>query len=115
MLEKGSYIPWSSRFLRYIDDKKDYGKMLKDSIMNGPYKMKKMTDPRNPTGNPHVAPFERVRKEADLTGDDKKHFEVDIDSINAILLRIPNEIYNSVDACRTAQATCQWVKRLMQC
>ncbi|GJW01567.1 hypothetical protein Tco_1556818 [Tanacetum coccineum] len=49
MLKKGSYIPWSSRFLRYIDGKKDYGKMLKDSIYNGPCKMKKIMDPCNPT------------------------------------------------------------------
>ncbi|GJS81985.1 hypothetical protein Tco_0748526 [Tanacetum coccineum] len=63
MLEKGSYVPWSSRFLRYIDGKKDYGKMIKDSI-----------------------------------------FKANIDAMNAVLLGIPNDIYNSVDACKTAQA-----------
>ncbi|GJX32960.1 hypothetical protein Tco_0242815 [Tanacetum coccineum] len=86
MLEKGSYVPWSSRFQRYIDGKKDYGNMLKDSIL----------------------------KEADLTGDDKKHFKANIDAMNAILLGIPNDIYNFVDACKTAQAMWQRVKRFMQ-
>ncbi|GJZ74464.1 hypothetical protein Tco_0638610 [Tanacetum coccineum] len=113
MLEK-CYAPWSSRFLRYIDGKKDYGKMLNDSILNGLYKMQKMMDQGNPIGNPPVPPFERYQKEANLTGDDKKCFKEDIDAMNAILLGIPNDIYNSIDACKTAQAMWQWVKRLMQ-
>ncbi|GJS93344.1 hypothetical protein Tco_0800312 [Tanacetum coccineum] len=37
MLEKGSYVPWSSRFMTYIDGKKEYGKLLKDSIENGDF------------------------------------------------------------------------------
>nr|GEY10479.1 hypothetical protein [Tanacetum cinerariifolium] len=48
MLKKGSYIPWASLFLRYIDGNKDYGKMLKDSIYNGLYQMKEIMDPGNP-------------------------------------------------------------------
>ncbi|GKC10985.1 hypothetical protein Tco_1007767 [Tanacetum coccineum] len=59
MLEKGSYAPWSSRFLRYIDGKKDYGKMIKDSIFKGSYKMQKMTDQGNPSSDHLVPPFKR--------------------------------------------------------
>ncbi|GKC51968.1 hypothetical protein Tco_1074713 [Tanacetum coccineum] len=113
MLEKGSYVPWLSRFMRYIYGKKDYGKMLKDSIENGPYKLKEITDHGNPDDNPPVPPFQRIKKEADFTGDDKKRFEENIDAMNAILLGIPNDIYNSV-ACKTSQAMWQRVKRLMQ-
>ncbi|GJV77057.1 hypothetical protein Tco_1508641 [Tanacetum coccineum] len=107
MLKKGSYIPWVSRFLRYIDGKKDYGKMLEDSIYNGPYKMKPIMDPRNTTGDPIVKPYPRLKKEEDLTGDDKKRFKADIDAMNAILLGIPNDIYNFVDACKTPQTMWQ--------
>ncbi|GJU00418.1 hypothetical protein Tco_1110756 [Tanacetum coccineum] len=32
MLEKGSYVLWESRFMRYIDGKKAYEKMLRESI-----------------------------------------------------------------------------------
>ncbi|GJY64111.1 retrovirus-related pol polyprotein from transposon TNT 1-94 [Tanacetum coccineum] len=53
-------------------------------------------------------------KEADLTGNDKKRFEADIDAMNAILLGIPNDIYNFVYACKTAQVMWQRVERLMQ-
>ncbi|GJT44212.1 MAK10-like protein [Tanacetum coccineum] len=113
MLKKGSYIPWASRFLRYIDGKKDYGKMLEDSIYNGPYKMKPIMDPRNTTGDPIVKPYPRLKKEEDLTGDDKKRFKADIDAMNAILLGIPNDIYNFVDACKTPQTMWQRMRRLM--
>ncbi|GJW19958.1 hypothetical protein Tco_0027394 [Tanacetum coccineum] len=70
MIEKGSYVPWPSRFMRYIVGKKDYGKTLKDSIEN------------------------------DLKGDGKKWFKADIDAMNAILLGILNDIHNSVYACQ---------------
>ncbi|GKD89994.1 hypothetical protein Tco_1365501 [Tanacetum coccineum] len=76
--------------------------------------MKTITDQGNPTSNPHVPPFERDQVEADLTGDDKKHFEADIDAMNVILLGILNDIYNSIDACKTAQDLCQRVQRLIQ-
>ncbi|GJS56315.1 hypothetical protein Tco_0629677 [Tanacetum coccineum] len=49
-----------------------------------------------------------------LTGNDKKRFEGDIDAMNTILLGIPNDIYNSVDACKTAKAMWTHVRRLMQ-
>ncbi|GJT18774.1 hypothetical protein Tco_0877480 [Tanacetum coccineum] len=114
MLEKGSYIPWASRFLRYIYEKKDYGKMLKDSINNGQYKMKTIIDLGNATGDPIVEPYLRLQKEEGFTGDDKTRFEADIDAMNAILLGIPNDIYKYVDACKTTQAMCQHVKGLMQ-
>ncbi|GKD09262.1 hypothetical protein Tco_1188947 [Tanacetum coccineum] len=47
MLERDSYVPWSSRFMRYIYGKKDYGKMFKDSIENDPYQMKEIIDQGN--------------------------------------------------------------------
>ncbi|GJV88787.1 retrovirus-related pol polyprotein from transposon TNT 1-94 [Tanacetum coccineum] len=111
-----SYVPWSSRFMRYFDGKNNYGKMTKDSIDKGQYVMKPMMDQGNLDGDPLVPLFEREReqKEADLTVDDKKQFKADIDVMNAILLGITNDIYNSVDACKTTQAIWQRVKRLMQ-
>nr|GEZ99550.1 hypothetical protein [Tanacetum cinerariifolium] len=107
MLEKGSYVPWLSRFVRYIDGKKEYGKMLKDSIENGPYQMKEIEDQGNPDGNPRVPPFKRIQEEAYLMGNYKKRVEADIDAMNAVLLGIPNNIYNSVDACKTTRAMWQ--------
>ncbi|GJU32344.1 integrase, catalytic region, zinc finger, CCHC-type containing protein [Tanacetum coccineum] len=42
-----------------------------------------------------------MQREEDLRGDDLKHYEVEIEAMNLILISIPNDIYNSVDACTT--------------
>ncbi|GKB24833.1 hypothetical protein Tco_0864234 [Tanacetum coccineum] len=39
----------------------------------------------------------------DLQGDELLHYDAEIELMNLILLSIPNEIYNSVDACTTAK------------
>ncbi|GJQ95796.1 hypothetical protein Tco_0006935 [Tanacetum coccineum] len=90
ILERGSYVLWSSRFMRYIERKKDTRKFHKQSIEKGLYKMKQIvaTDIANA----------RERTKDDLTGDDLKQYEADIEAINLILLSIPNDIYNSVNA-----------------
>ncbi|GJT24355.1 retrovirus-related pol polyprotein from transposon TNT 1-94 [Tanacetum coccineum] len=41
----------------------------------------------------------RMQKEEDLRGDDLKHYEAEMEAMNLILISIPNDIYNSVDAC----------------
>nr|GEU29501.1 hypothetical protein [Tanacetum cinerariifolium] len=94
MLEKGSYVPWSRHFLRYVDGKKQHGIRVKDSFFKGPYKFREITDPESPTDSLR----KRMQVYADLTGEDKLRYEADIDAINWILLGIPNDIYNSVDA-----------------
>ncbi|GJY22250.1 integrase, catalytic region, zinc finger, CCHC-type containing protein [Tanacetum coccineum] len=55
-----------------------------------------------------------LEREEDLRGDDLKHYEAEIEAMNLILISIPNDIYNSVDACTTAKATWQRVERLMR-
>ncbi|GJT15943.1 hypothetical protein Tco_0874649 [Tanacetum coccineum] len=42
MLKKGSYVPWSSRFMIYIDRTRETRKFLRHSIEKGPYQMKKI-------------------------------------------------------------------------
>ncbi|GJY87642.1 hypothetical protein Tco_0502270 [Tanacetum coccineum] len=48
------------------------------------------------------------------TEDDLKHYEAETEAMNLILISIPNDIYNSVDACTTTQAMWQRVERLMR-
>ncbi|GJY91355.1 hypothetical protein Tco_0506551 [Tanacetum coccineum] len=54
-----------------------------------------------------------LEREEDLRGDDLKHYEAEIEAMNLILISIPNDIYNSVDACTTAKAMWQRVERLI--
>ncbi|GKA35849.1 hypothetical protein Tco_0722340 [Tanacetum coccineum] len=75
-------------------------------LERGPYKFKEFT--LSETEPP------RMQKEEDLKGDDLKHYEAEIEAMNLILISIPNDIYNSMDACTTAQAMWQRVERLMR-
>ncbi|GKA46086.1 RNA-directed DNA polymerase, eukaryota, reverse transcriptase zinc-binding domain protein [Tanacetum coccineum] len=45
----------------------------------------------------------RLQTEDDLTGDDLKPYEADFEALNLILISIPNDIYNSLDACENAR------------
>ncbi|GKC50677.1 hypothetical protein Tco_1073422 [Tanacetum coccineum] len=49
----------------------------------------------------------RTQNEDDLTGDDLKQYEADIEGMNLILIPIPNDIYNYVDACENPR---EWYK-----
>ncbi|GKG37357.1 hypothetical protein Tco_0447530, partial [Tanacetum coccineum] len=43
MLERGSYIPWASRFRRYLNRKRDNQKWLLKALDEGPYVFKIFT------------------------------------------------------------------------
>ncbi|GJT26029.1 retrovirus-related pol polyprotein from transposon TNT 1-94 [Tanacetum coccineum] len=95
MLERGSYIPWASRFKRFLNRKRENQKWLLKALEDGPYVFKNIT----PTGS--IIP--RLQEEEDLQGDDLLYYDVEMELSNMILLSIPNEIYNSVDSCKTAK------------
>nr|GEW00677.1 hypothetical protein [Tanacetum cinerariifolium] len=106
MLERGSYIPWVSRLRRYLNRKRENRKWLNKAIDKGPYEFKEVT--------PSDIEEPRMQTEEDLRGDDLKHNEAEIEAMTLILISISNDIYNSVDSCRTAQAMWQRVKLLMR-
>nr|GEV09605.1 hypothetical protein [Tanacetum cinerariifolium] len=47
MLERGNYIPWKSRFRRFLDNKLEEGELLWNSIQNGPYVRPMILDPNS--------------------------------------------------------------------
>ncbi|GKA01415.1 putative reverse transcriptase domain-containing protein [Tanacetum coccineum] len=95
MLERGIYIPWASRFRRYLNRKRETQKFLNYSTDVGPYEFKMIQPDANRDPIPET--------EDDLTGDALKQYKADIKAINLILVSIPNDIYNSVDSCQTAR------------
>ncbi|GJX59015.1 hypothetical protein Tco_0290405 [Tanacetum coccineum] len=106
MLERGSYIPWASRFRRYLNRKRDNRKWLLKALDEGPYEFKNfilegLTIPR-------------LKTVEDLEGDDLLLHDTEMEVMNMILLSIPNEIYNSVDACTSAKDMWKRVERLMR-
>ncbi|GJY50193.1 hypothetical protein Tco_0440149, partial [Tanacetum coccineum] len=92
MLERGSYIPWASRFKRYLNRKRDNRKWLLKALDEGPYEFKNFT--------PEVP---KLQTAEDLQGDALLHYDVEMELMNLILYSIPNDIYNYVDACTSAK------------
>ncbi|GJY38090.1 hypothetical protein Tco_0424454 [Tanacetum coccineum] len=56
----------------------------------------------------------RLQTVKDLEGDDLLLHDAEIEVMNMILLSIPNEIYNSIDACTSAKDMWKRVERLMK-
>ncbi|GJU80648.1 putative mitochondrial protein [Tanacetum coccineum] len=106
MLERGSYIPWASRFRRYLNRKRDNRKWLLKALDEGPYEFKNFL--------PEGSTIPRLQTVEDLEGDDLLLYDAEMELMNMILLSIPNEIYNYVDACTSAKDMWKRVERLMR-
>ncbi|GJS47821.1 hypothetical protein Tco_0597942 [Tanacetum coccineum] len=78
MLNKDNYVPWSSRLLCYAKSNPN-GKLMYNSIINGPY-----TDD-------------------ELTDKEVKQMEANDQAIQTILNGLPEDIYVAVDSYETAQ------------
>ncbi|GJW51654.1 hypothetical protein Tco_0093005 [Tanacetum coccineum] len=94
-------------FLRLFDNKREEGELMRHSIDNRPYKRKEIVDPNDDT----QTILEPINK---LSPQDQKQYYADIRVMNYILQGIPNDIHNSVDACKDAQTMWNRSKRLMQ-
>nr|GEZ28108.1 hypothetical protein [Tanacetum cinerariifolium] len=56
----------------------------------------------------------KLQSAEDLHGDALLHYDAEIELMNLILLSIPNDIYNSVDACTSAKDMWKRVERMMR-
>nr|GFA87140.1 hypothetical protein [Tanacetum cinerariifolium] len=84
MLNKENYVSWSSRLLRYAKNRPN-GKLIHNSILNGPYVRKLIPEP----------------------GDANRE-------ITTILLGLSEDIYAAVDSCKTAQEIWLRVQQMMK-
>ncbi|GKA04002.1 hypothetical protein Tco_0676783 [Tanacetum coccineum] len=94
MLEKGSNIPWGSRFRRYINRKRENRKWLNKALDEGPYQFQMFI--------PNYSTVPKLQTAEDLQGDALLLYDAEIELMNLIILSNPNDIYNSVDACTLA-------------
>ncbi|GKE63445.1 hypothetical protein Tco_1513812 [Tanacetum coccineum] len=106
MLEKGNYIPWESRFRRFLDNKLEEEERMWCSIKKGSCVRLMIPDP-NDTREQIIKPLSK------MTEINKKQYIADVRVMNYLLQTIPNDIYNSVDACKTTQEMWERIKRLM--
>nr|GEU53589.1 hypothetical protein [Tanacetum cinerariifolium] len=96
MLERGNYIPWESRFRRFLDNKLEDGERMWNSIQNGPYERPMIPNPDD-TATQILEPLSK------MTSANKSQYIADVKVMNYLLQAIPNDIYNSVDACKNAK------------
>nr|GFB90089.1 hypothetical protein [Tanacetum cinerariifolium] len=94
----------------------DYGDALRKCILEGPYQQTTVIIPAVPaTKNSPTVP-ERIAVETILTmsPENKAHYELEKEEIHLLLTRIRDEIYSSIDACKTAHEMWIAIKRVQQ-
>nr|GEZ06859.1 retrovirus-related Pol polyprotein from transposon TNT 1-94 [Tanacetum cinerariifolium] len=115
MLKKDNYVPWSSRIIRYARSRPN-GKMIVDSIENGPYVRRMIATPGEldlPVSVPVLESFHKQTDE-ELTETDIKRMDADDQAIQTILLGLPEDVYAAVDSCETAKEIWERVRQMMK-
>nr|GEW63697.1 hypothetical protein [Tanacetum cinerariifolium] len=90
MLNKDNYVPWSSRIIRYAKSRKN-GKMIVDSIENGPYVRQMIATPGEPDLPVSVLESFHEQTDEELTENDIKRMDADDQAIQTIILGLPED------------------------
>nr|GEX96601.1 hypothetical protein [Tanacetum cinerariifolium] len=113
MLNKENYVPWSSRLLRYTKSRPN-GKLIHNSIINGPYVKRMILEPGDTNQDVPVNETFHVQTDDELTEKELKQIEADDQAIQTSLLSLPEDIYAAVDSCETAQEIWLRVQQMMK-
>nr|GEY66124.1 hypothetical protein [Tanacetum cinerariifolium] len=97
MLNKENYVPCSSHLLRYAKSRPN-GKLIHNSIINGPYVRRMLPEPGDANRKVTVTETFHVQIEDKLTEKELKQIEADDQAIQTILLGLPKDIYAAVDS-----------------
>ncbi|GKA26954.1 hypothetical protein Tco_0713122 [Tanacetum coccineum] len=113
MLATGRYAQWQSRFMRYVDTKPNL-KELKKCIFNGPYVMTRVLVLAKPATKTYpTVPEHTVQETYENTlPENHAYIDAEAEAIHMILSGIGDEIYSTVDACKTTQEMWTAIKRL---
>nr|GEV14143.1 hypothetical protein [Tanacetum cinerariifolium] len=96
MLNKENYVPWSSCLLRYAK-RRPNGKLIHNSILNGPYVRKSIPEPGDANREITVTETFHLQTEDELSDKELKKIEANDQAIQTILLSLPEDIYAAVD------------------
>nr|GEV45905.1 retrovirus-related Pol polyprotein from transposon TNT 1-94 [Tanacetum cinerariifolium] len=115
ILATGRYAQWKSRFLRYTDTRLN-GDSLRKCILEGPYQPTIVTILTVLATENSPAVLEQTAVETVLTmsPENKAHFEEEKEAIHLLLTGIGDDIYSTVDACKTAHEMWVAIERLRQ-
>nr|GEU48275.1 zf-CCHC domain-containing protein/UBN2 domain-containing protein [Tanacetum cinerariifolium] len=111
MLNKENYVPWSSRLLRYAKSRPN-GKLIHNSILNGPYVRKLIPKPGDANRDIIVTETFHLQTNDEVSNKELKQIEADDQAIQTILLGLPEDIYAAVDSRETAQEI--WLRNYLQ-
>ncbi|PWA89320.1 hypothetical protein CTI12_AA112170 [Artemisia annua] len=112
MLSKGGYSQWASHMMPYLKSKPN-GKLLVNSVLEGPFKLRQVLDPGDPNGTNPVQPYYRDQTEAEYTEEDKLQIAADDQAFHLVVLGLPEITYATVDSEVSAHAVWERIKRLM--
>nr|GEW11796.1 integrase, catalytic region, zinc finger, CCHC-type, peptidase aspartic, catalytic [Tanacetum cinerariifolium] len=113
MLNKENYMPWSSRLLRYAKSRPN-GKLIHNSIINGPYVKRMIPEPGDTNRDVPMNETFHVQTDDERTEKELKQIEADDQAIQTILLGLPEDIYAAVDSYKTAQEIWLRVQQIMK-
>nr|GEU94520.1 hypothetical protein [Tanacetum cinerariifolium] len=112
MLNKENNVPWSSCLLRYAKSRPN-GKLIHNSILNGPYVRRMIAEPGDGERDVNVNETFHEQTNDELSERELKQIEADDQAIQTILLGLPEDIYAAVDSCETAQEIWLRVQQMM--
>ncbi|GJS77204.1 hypothetical protein Tco_0727085 [Tanacetum coccineum] len=113
MLNKENYVPWSSRLIRYAKSRPN-GRLIYNSIMNGPYVRRMIPEPGDADREVPILETFHEQTDDELTKAEIKQMEADDQAIQTILLSLPEDIYAAVDSYETAQEIWLRVQQMMK-
>ncbi|GJY27000.1 hypothetical protein Tco_0401726 [Tanacetum coccineum] len=89
---------------------------LRKCILKGPYKLSTVTIPCQPATDESPAVEEQIVLEtfSNITPKNKAHYDAEKEAIHLILTRIGDDIYSTIDACKTDHEMWIAIKRLQQ-
>nr|GFB04148.1 hypothetical protein [Tanacetum cinerariifolium] len=92
LLNTENYVPWSSRLLRYAKSRPN-GKLIHNSILNGPYVRKMIPEPGDANCDITVTETFHLQTDNELSDKELKQIKADDQAIQTILLGLPKDIY----------------------
>ncbi|GKE39325.1 hypothetical protein Tco_1462730, partial [Tanacetum coccineum] len=113
VLATGRYAQWQSRFLRYIKIRSN-GDALRKCILEGPYIPSTVTILAVPTIDDSLEVPKRTAVETllNMSPKNKDHYQSENNAIHLLLTGIGDEIYSTVDACKTTHDMWIAIERL---
>ncbi|GJZ89259.1 hypothetical protein Tco_0661041 [Tanacetum coccineum] len=115
MLPMRRHAQWQLRFLRYIDTRSN-GDAPKTCILEGPYTPSTVIISVVPATDDSSEVPERTAVETilNMSPKNKEHYQTEKEAIHLLLTGIEDEIYSTVDACKTAHDMWIAIERLQQ-